>query len=286
MNKILYHMHIMWYESKMLNETLDSIQNALKYSTIPVEFFFVLNSQTYWEKPLVGNASDMFDQFKNHPVFKIATVIEKTDNDPLYNVGDLRRECYNKDYKYTVWGESDSLLPEDFFYILENTNIEEKHALTFASRKMWDETWTHVEHIDLRKRMLNTVEEFLRNDVQLNQKQLDEFNSQHLVLIDQIDQGFQKIDGSTVCVSGGFDVPFVSEQGCFGEDTSFEFYLKIKQIPQYLVSTRIKGHNYKHADKRTNTDAKRTDQVILDYKKECMTKQSEFIKKLLNEKNI
>jgi hypothetical protein len=165
-------MNIMWYESKMVNETLDSIQNALKNSTIPVEFFFVLNSQTYWEKPLVGNASDMFDEFKNHPIFKKAKVIEKTDNDPLYNVGDLRRECYKKDYKYTIWGESDSLLPEDFFYILESSNIEEKHALTFASRKMWDNTWTHVEHINLRDMKIDSIYEKWRNDVQLNQSEL------------------------------------------------------------------------------------------------------------------
>jgi hypothetical protein len=280
-------MNIMWYESKMVNETLDSIQNALKNSTIPVEFFFVLNSQTYWEKPLVGNTSDMFDEFKNHPIFKVATIIEKTDNDPLYNVGDLRRECYKKDYKYTVWGESDSLLPEDFFYILESSNIEEKHALTFASRKMWDNTWTHVEHINLRDMKIDSIYEKWRNDVQLNQSELNAFNdSSGDIVIEKLDQGMQKIDGSTVCISGGFDVPFVSNQGCFGEDTSFEYYLKIKKIPQYLVSTRLKGHNYKHADKRTNTNNLRTDQVILDYKKICHQHQREFIQKLLNEKNI
>ena len=274
----------MWYESKMMNETFDSIQFALKNTTIPVEFFFVLNSQTYWEKPLIGNAVDMFNEFKNHPIFKIATVVEKTDNDPLYNVGDLRRECYKKDYKYTVWGESDSLLPEDFFYILENIDINEKHALTFASRKMWDHTWTHVEHVNLRDLKLDGIHPFWRNDVQLNQSQLNSFNeSSGDVIIEQIEQGRQKIDGSTVCVSSGFDVPFVSEQGCFGEDTSFEYYLKIKKIPQYLVSNRIKGHNYIHIDKRTNTDAKRTDQVILDYKKECQLKQKKFIEKLIIE---
>lgn len=276
-------MNIMWYESKMMNETFDSIQSALKNSNIPVEFFFVLNSQTYWEKPLVGNASDMFDQFKNHPIFKSATVIEKTDNDPLYNVGDLRRECYNRDYKYTVWGESDSLLPEDFFYILENLDINSKHALTFSSRKMWDRTWTHVEHVALRDMDINKIHPTWRNDVQMNQSELNAFNNQFgEVTIDVIPTGMQKIDGSTVCVSGDFDTPFVSEQGCFGEDTSFEYYLKIKNIPQLLVSNRIKGHNYIHKDKRTNTDAKRTDQVILDYKKECSVKLQEFVNKLHN----
>ena len=30
MNKILYTLHVMWYESKMLNETLDSLNDAIK----------------------------------------------------------------------------------------------------------------------------------------------------------------------------------------------------------------------------------------------------------------
>jgi hypothetical protein len=32
MNKILYTLHVMWYESKMLNETLDSLNSAIKNS--------------------------------------------------------------------------------------------------------------------------------------------------------------------------------------------------------------------------------------------------------------
>lgn len=277
----------MWYESKMLNETLDSIQNALKYSPIPVEFIFVLNSQTYLEKPLDRKPSDMFSDFLGHPMFTYPNleVIYKTEDDPMYNVGDIRREVYKKDYKYTVWGESDSLLPEDFFYILGSLEIEEKHALTFASRKMWDHTWTHVEHLYLRDMNLNSVHETWRNDVQLNQEQLNTFNATiEDVIVEKIQQGRQKIDGSTVCVSRGFDTPFVSNQGCFGEDTAFEYYLKIKEIPQYLVASRIKGHNYKHADKRTNTNNLRTDQVVLDYKKICDEEQRKFIEKLLIEK--
>ena len=33
-NKILYTLHVMWYESKMLNETLDSLQMAIDNSSI------------------------------------------------------------------------------------------------------------------------------------------------------------------------------------------------------------------------------------------------------------
>ena len=53
-NKILYTLHVMWYESKMLNETLDSLQMAIDNSSIPVDIMICLNSQTYIEKPDEG----------------------------------------------------------------------------------------------------------------------------------------------------------------------------------------------------------------------------------------
>ena len=62
---ILYQQHIMWYESKMLNETLDSLQLALQYSTLPVDLKFCLNSQTYLEQPIQGSPEDMFEEFLN-----------------------------------------------------------------------------------------------------------------------------------------------------------------------------------------------------------------------------
>lgn len=287
-NKILCQCHIMWYENKLIPEFFNSIRHAIDvYDKVDIDFHFILNSQTYWEKPIVGESSDMFVEFLSHPFLKRnnITIEYKTDNDPLYNVGDCRRNIYRNDYKYTVWLETDSLLPNDFFYILDNINIEDKHSLTFSSRKMWDCTWNHVEAIDLRNRKLDEVESYLRNDVQINQKQLDEFNSRHDIVIEKLPQGMQKIDGSTVCISGGFDTPFVADIRCFGEDTSFEYYLKIKEIPQYLVSTRLKGHNYIHSLKRCNTNAKRTDDVILQYKKEAHKGIQSFIQKLLIEKS-
>ena len=46
-NKILYTLHVMWYESKMLNETLDSVQQSIKNSNIPVDLLVCLNAQTF-----------------------------------------------------------------------------------------------------------------------------------------------------------------------------------------------------------------------------------------------
>ena len=148
---ILFQMHIMWYEAKMLNETLDSLQQAIEYSSLPVKISLCLNSQTYLEVPVTGNSVDMFNEFLDHPLLVDSQVTYKTDSDSFYNIGDWRREVYDIDAKYTVWGESDCLIPEDFFYILCSTQINEIHSLTFSSRKMWDTTWDIVEHTDLVK---------------------------------------------------------------------------------------------------------------------------------------
>ena len=42
-SKVLFQMHIMWYESKMLNETLNSLQKALENTTNNVYIKICLN---------------------------------------------------------------------------------------------------------------------------------------------------------------------------------------------------------------------------------------------------
>jgi hypothetical protein len=267
MDKILYQQHIMWYESKMINETLDSLQLSLEHSSLPVKLKFCLNSQTYLEKPIEGKSKDMFNEFIDHPILKNAEIIYKTDNDPFYNIGDWRREIYSNEYKYTVWGESDCLIPEDYFYILSNININEPHILSLASRKCWDKTWNIVEHDDLKHfhevDMNNPsfkIEYFpFRYFDIINQNKLNEFNLKggdinikKLSLI--------KIDGSLLTLSNYLPTPFISPEMSFvREDYCAQQFFQIKGIPQYLISNRIKGHNYFHPLKRTNTSSTRND---------------------------
>jgi hypothetical protein len=267
MDKILYQQHIMWYESEMINETLNSLQSSLQYCSLPVDLKFCLNSQTYLEKPIKGKSEDMFKIFLDHPILKKAEIIYKTNNDPFYNIGDWRREIYSNDFKYTIWGESDCLIPEDYFYILSNIKIEEPHVLSLASRKCWDETWTIVEHNDLKslhKVDMNNptfkLEYFpFRYFDNINQTQLNEFNSKgEEIKIKKLP--VVKIDGSLLTLSKNLPTPFISpEMNFVREDYCAQLFFQIKNIPQYLISNRIKGHNYFHPLKRTNTSSTRDD---------------------------
>ena len=50
-SNILYQLHIVWYESQMINETLDSVKKALDHCKKSVNVKVCLNSQTYIEDP-------------------------------------------------------------------------------------------------------------------------------------------------------------------------------------------------------------------------------------------
>jgi hypothetical protein len=284
-DKILYQQHIMWYESKMISETLDSLSYALKHSKLGVDLKFCLNSQTYLEEPIDGKAEDMFDEFLHHPILKEAEIVYKTNDEPFYNIGDWRREVYDKNYKYTVWGESDCLLPMDFFYILSEIQIQPPHILSFASRKMWDSSWDCVEHKEIEKykreidNRLSAPKPYNSSDI-ITQWQLDNFNGK--CPIEVALNGTVKIDGSLLCISNGIDFQFIGDDMNFvREDFCAEMVFKIKRIPQYVVKTRIKGHNYSHPLKRTNTNAKRTDDVFKQYEQKSTQSMKAFINSLI-----
>lgn len=281
MDKILYQQHIMWYESKMIWETLDSLQASLHNSRLEVKLKFCLNSQTYLEEPIEGKAEDMFEEFIHHPLMKEAEVIYKTNDDPFYNIGDWRREVYDKEYKYTVWGESDCLIPNDFFYILSQVQIQTPHLLTFSSRKMWDGSWVGVEHTKLSEYTTDKDTPFPLScgDV-INQSQLNQFNSKLDIKIFGISP--LKIDGSLLCISKGIDFQFIADDMHFvREDYCTQLVFQHKGIPQYVVKTRMKGHNYSHPLKRTNTDAKRDDLVFKEYEKNSTMAMNNFLKSII-----
>lgn len=277
----LFQMHIMWYESAMLNETLDTLFEALRYSKNQTKLKFCLNAQTYLEKPLRGKATDMFEQFLNHPVFALpfTEVIYKTDDDPFYNIADWRREIYNTE-GYTFWGESDCLIPREYFYVFDHLRIDHPHYVAFASRKMWEPSWLKVEHDDvLSLPYTNSCKG--RSfpyywDEQITSDQLYDFNSsQNEIRVIRLLA--PKVDGSLLALSPGLP-EFIPENMHFvEEDTCAQHSFEKNKIPQYLVSSIIKGHNYHHPLKRTNTAATRNDDLYLHYRDESRAIAKQFV---------
>lgn len=286
---ISFNQHIMWYEVDMVQETFHSLMDALQHAPETPTINLCFNSQTYIEEPLAGiEIKALFDKLQTHEIFQKhkINVLQKTNKDPFYNIGDWRRDMYDPKDTYTVWGESDCLIPYDLFYILQNASqtINHQHILSFASRKMWDGSWAEVEHKDL-KQYKGTKESpfaapvpFNSSDV-INQQQLNEFNDRFDIEIIRLAK--QKIDGSLLCLSGNLPTPFISPKMNFvREDTCAELFFKYMNIPQYHVTTRLKGHNYSHPQKRKFTSSTRDDEAFKKYAKISEDALHEFIDNL------
>ena len=287
MKKIMFQMHIMWYETLMVVESLDSLMNTMKYTKSVPTINLCLNYQTYLETPLDGVPKDMFDKLKKHPIFKIANVFEKTDKDPLYNVADWRREMYSND-GYTMWGESDCIYPYDCFYILENLDIDYPHIITFANRKMWDDTWKDVEFVGLEKYSYDKLEECpsdLRyNGNALNQESLDIINmEQGDIIINTINP--VKFDGAMTTLSPGLPTPFIAPNlHLTHDDLCAQLSFQLAGIPQYNVTNRMKGENKYHKYKRYNVKESmhlghRKDEKMLKIKTDAKITINNFFKK-------
>jgi hypothetical protein len=289
MNKLLYTLHVMWYESMMLNETLDSLNDAIKNCNTPVDVMICLNSQTYIEKPESGfDPKSMFNEFLQHPALENAKITRKTDSDEFYNIGDWRRDIYGPDYdyKYIIWGESDCLVPEDYFFLLENIDIDHPHFISLATRKMWDSTWDNVEHEWIRQFPRNGPAErpeqapkpFNCADyITLNE--LNAFNRQYDPVLKQLER--IKIDGNMTTLSPGLPYPFLPLDLHFArEDYCLEMFFTKKQIPQYHLSTRLKGHNQVHPKKRVGTLNQKNDSLYKEYEQKAYDSIFKFIENI------
>lgn len=293
---ILFQVHHMWYETNMIQECWNSILAAKKAApNVDIKVKICLNKQTYVEKPSQGMDTDeFFTKHLDHPLFKDPTteIVSKTDNDPFYNIGDWRREVYDPNAKYTVWGESDTIIPRDFFAILDQIEIDQPHVLTFAGRPMWDNSWDVVTHERLqgyskpchcgeehREDCIELLEAPFKYKDYINQKQLDKFNEESGDI--KIQQVPHKIDGSLVCISKEHQTPFIAPDMHFvREDTCFENVCRIRNIPQVCVTTRLKGHNYWHPNKRTGTFSTRDDKVFKEYAALSQKSMVEFLTSL------
>ena len=293
---ILYQLHIMWYETAMIKECCDSVMAAKQTSPeVDVKVKICLNKQTYIEKPEEGvNIDSFFNEHLDHPLLtdENTEIIVKSDKDPFYNIADWRREVYDSQAKYTVWGETDTILPKDIFYILSIVGIDQPHVLTFAGRPMWDNSWDVVTHERLlgyskpcqcstnhKEDCIELLEAPWKYKDYITQQELDKFNDESGDI--KIQQVPWKLDGSTVCISKGLDTPFIAPGMHFvREDTCFENYLRLKNIPQVCVTTRLKGHNYKHPSKRLGTNATRNDKVFKEYADRSIQAMQNFLNNL------
>ena len=276
MNKFI--MHISWIDAKIVPQTLTSIQNALEYSKVPTEIILLLNEQTFVDTPIDRQPHEQWDYFMDHPLIPKCTIIKKTNDDEFWGVAKFRREFMNKE-GLTYWGESDCMVPLEYFYIAENfdtqINSSNPWVLSFAVRKMWG-GWEIIEHplvqhftnheslpkddfLRCDSQFGNTIEERLSNLYSFNNSQDD---PQITLLPDS------RIEGALTILKNMPNDIICPDIDFFHEDYNLELMMRYYRIPQYHVKNIIKGHDNWNPDKRTNIDNAMTRNEKAELKKQ------------------
>jgi len=285
-NKYIIGTHIMFYEIDMVKEHVQSIINAIETvdnkKNITVDLFY--NISEYFEKINVEEISKdkLIDKF-----ISLVNLLKDTgcnithniyeDNDNPITMVDYRRDlnyygCVDNDY--VIWGESDALLPKEAFSALDNIkeyanqNNVHRYVVTFALRKMWDDSWKVLEHNDFTGKQYYETE---LSDGTRNEKAFTEPHSiRYSMSVDEMNEINQRcdeldvrvlkqpqFDGSILVLSSDLLKNGVNVPRCIlghaVDDTSM--MSSCKQIMgdgyvQFIIKNILKVHNRNHPKKR------------------------------------
>ena len=279
--KIAIGCHIMWYEIEMVEEYVDSLVQLVgqvseeEHKNIYIDLY--LNTNTYFEKPESKDTIEkVIEKFNSQILqrFRYQYLnLSHQISDKFYFIGDYRRDFNNMfapNTDFLIWGESDCLLPKETYQVLKsiydytNQNNIYRYIVTFAVRKMWDDSWKVLEHPKFTDAKFKEREEDWENDPSsiLYTMSLDEMNEVNSesdeVMLSMINS--PKFDGSGLVISSqlvmaGANIP-LGVWAC-GEDTSFMTVAgKILggEYKQFVVKNILKVHNRNHPKKRMHVE--------------------------------
>ena len=274
-NKYYIGTHVMFYEIKVLREMVQSYKNAIDIvenkENITFELFFnmsevfeSIDTDQISKEELLEEFNDICNDLEknNYPITKIIY-----DGNKPYTIGSYRRDLNDKGFEnhdYVIWGETDCLFPKEMFYCIEgisnhasNQNIN-RYCITFAMRKMWDNSWSVLEHSkftslpfieDLNTTEISSIWSYMDID-KMNQVN-NETEDIDLQIIN-----YPRFDGSCLVISSdliqnGVNIP----KACWacGEDTSLQTMIKLimgDSYKQFIVKNILKAHNRNHPHKR------------------------------------
>lgn len=272
--------HVMFYEIEMYKEFIDGLINLIEpiQNKENIHLHFCFNTSQYFEKIDINKIEihRLYDKFYEGVqklydinVLKENVVIKlKTDNEDVYNVADYRRDLnYNYCTKvdYIMWGETDSFFPKEAFNVIESvaqygkeSNIH-KYILSFADRKMWDESWKVTEHVDYENiKFIDTPDQVNNKNYAKSQLSIEEMNTINSKTTDFDIRAlsYPKIDGSCLVLSSdliksGVNLPH--SLLLYGDDSSIGVIAKQimgDKFIQFVVKNILKVHARRHPNKR------------------------------------
>jgi len=272
---------VMFYEIEIVNEFIHSVYRACEDienpENITVDMCF--NISEFFEKVDEAQISkyDLIKRFRGYlkPLedLGVNVSLEIYDDMAPKTMTDYRRDINHfscQTHDYVIWGESDCLVPVQMFEILDglmdyaDSQKIYNYITTFAVRKMWDDSWKVLEHVDMTDKpyhgkgeepeLAYSMPYSIRYT--MSQEEMEEINSK----VEQPDVrmiDYPKFDGSCLVMTSnllktGVNIP----PGFFGlaaEDTSM-MHMCIKMLGedyrQFVIKNILKVHNRQHSQKR------------------------------------
>ena len=258
---------IQWYEIEIIKDYIDTlIAGVQQYDkdNVIIDIELTTNQeleQINQEINIDNILHEFHEQINKLAEYNITTRI----TNKLVTIADYRRD-FNSKYcekvEMLVWGESDMLVPKEIFTSLDRLHQSQskntpKYLATFAICKMWDSSWTPLEHVDF------TNKPFIEGDTEnwwslrytMNADEMNSFNSS----VEELDVSIiqpHKFNGcglviSSEVIKSGVNIP--SSVFFVHEDTAFMLMTQkvLGNIPQYHFKNILLVHNRKHPNKRS-----------------------------------
>ena len=253
---------VQWYEVELIPEYIETLKESIsEYGGNVIVDITLVTNQTLEKTNL--DRDDFLDITSRIRKGVLLTGIKFRCIDSLYTIADYRREfneMYCDEVDVLVWGESDMLVPKQMFTSLDNLhqNVDTpKYIATFATCKMWDSSWTPLEHTEF------TDKPFIDGDVKnwwslrynMTKDEMNSFNDK----VDELDVSTispHKFNGcglviSSEVIKAGVNIP--RSVFFIHEDTAFMMMTNrvLGNIPQYHFKNILLVHNRKHPKKRS-----------------------------------
>lgn len=256
---------VQWYEIKILPEYIGTLLlaiDAYDRDQVFVDIKLVTNQdleQIDDPDRLIHILSEFDRQVERLQDYHGDVVIDKS----LTTIADYRRD-FNSQYcnlaDVLVWGESDMLVPQQAFAILDllhqtQSKQTPKYLATFGICKMWDKSWEVLEHPNFTtKQHSDSKDDWWSVNYTMNADEMSAINGTVEDLsISTVNP--HKFNGcgliiSSEVIKAGVNIP----QSVFfvHEDTAFMMMTQkvLGNIPQYHISNILVVHNRKHPNKR------------------------------------
>ena len=253
---------VQWYESEIIDEYLNTLEEAVKVydGEVIVDVCLIVNED-------LEKAAEQ--KIKQDSIDKISKSVERFNGnfiirEELFTIADYRRwfnDYYCEKVDVLMWGESDMLVPKQSFIVLDHLhkNVKTpKYLATFAICKMWDDSWKPLEHPEF------TDKPFIEMDTEnwwslrytMNEEEMNKFNDKAKDLDVSIVSP-HKYNGcglviSSEVIKAGVNIP--RSVFFIHEDTAFMLMSQkvLGNIPQYHFKNILLVHNRKHPSKRFN----------------------------------